>query len=91
MRKFIFLLLFLVMFALTSCESNVPEDDDSTNSGDQTQEPEKEPTILEFENIVFADKSVIYDGNPHTIEVVGAPSVATVTYTNAGPHTAVGV
>ena len=45
-----------------------------------------------FENITFENSEVIYDGNAHSIEVVGAPEFATVTYqgnnqTEAGVYT----
>ena len=37
-----------------------------------------------FENITFADASFEYDGAAHSIYVTGAPSFATVTYSNNG-------
>ncbi len=47
----------------------------------------------DFKGITFADKTVTYDGNAHSLELVGVPSFATVnydkelSYTNAGTYT----
>ena len=41
-------------------------------------------TKADFENITFSDATFDYDGEPHSIYVDGAPSYATVTYTNNG-------
>ena len=43
--------------------------------------------LVDFTGITFSDVTVDYDGNGHTITAQGVPSGATVTYTNAGPHT----
>ncbi len=36
--------------------------------------------LAEIEGVIFADKTVTYDGNAHTIEASGIPSGATVSY-----------
>jgi|GEM_PF-1248525 len=40
-----------------------------------------EPTLLNFEGVSFSDLTVNYDGNEHTIEVVGLPEGVEVAYT----------
>jgi len=46
-------------------------------------EEEEEPVIRDFENLVFADASVEYDGQAHNLAVTGVPEGATVTYDKA--------
>ena len=45
---------------------------------------------LTFSGVSFEDKTVDYDGQPHTITATFSPSDATVTYTNNGPFTEAG-
>ncbi len=46
-----------------------------------------------FDGITFADKEITYDGHPHSLEITGVPSFASVSYdkaimyTNAGEYT----
>ena len=90
MKKIISLLLFIFIFSLACCDgADSPTDNPGNNNNPGTEQP-GEPTLLEFEGITFNDKTVIYDGNEHTIEVSNAPSFASVTYTNQGPHVNVG-
>lgn len=42
-------------------------------------------TKQDFENIVFANVTIDYDGEEHTIVATGVPEGATIEYTNAGP------
>lgn len=43
-----------------------------------------------FENVTFTSRTILYDGEEHTILVEGAPSDAIVTYYNNGPFVDVG-
>ncbi len=43
-----------------------------------------------FNDSMFMDKTVPYDGMSHTIEVVNAPADATITYSNNGPFVEIG-
>lgn len=47
-----------------------------------SKEPEQGETVRDFEGIVFEDKTFIYDGKFHKIEVQNVPSGATVKYVN---------
>ena len=44
-----------------------------------------ETTLLTFENIVFNNQTIDYDGDEHSIVATGVPQGASVVYTNAGP------
>lgn len=46
---------------------------------------------INFSGITFTDSSLTYDGKAHTLEVVGLPAIATVSYSANGPFTDVGV
>ena len=95
MKKILFLLFVVSVCFLVGCD----EDDNSTNdssndvsgdvsgddSNDDLNEDSNETILLEFNGIIFEDKTVSYDGTPHTIEVSGAPDFASITYFDAGP------
>ena len=73
--KLIVLLLItlcLSLFGAIACSPNGSGDEGA--SSPQT-----------FTGITFENKTVEYDGNAHTITATGAPSDASVVYTNAGP------
>ena len=40
--------------------------------------------LKEFENIIFADDTIEYDGESHSLTVSGAPDFATVSYNQNG-------
>ncbi len=101
-KKLINLLLTLSMaFAVigfVGCKDDKPDDTQSSvesalppSSDDSSSEqpPEKE----NFTGITFPDKTVTYNGNAHSLELVGVPTFATVnydketSYTNAGTYT----
>ena len=69
-------------------QPGVPETPADPPSQEQPDTPETpvDPPKKDFEGIVFANASVDYDGQAHTIEASGMPADATVTYTNAGPY-----
>ena len=79
------LLMLTLIFILSTCcfvacsTSDPPGD---TPPGD--------PAKQNFSSIVFDGYEIDYDGNSHTIAATGAPSDATITYTNAGPFTDAG-
>lgn len=64
--------LCLSLFGAIACSPN--DSGDGGASSPQT-----------FTGITFENKTVEYDGNEHTITATGAPSDASVVYTNAGP------
>ncbi len=97
-KKLINLLLTLSMaFAVigfVGCKDKDKPDDtqssvESTIPPTSEQPPEKE----NFTGITFPDKTVTYNGNAHSLELVGVPTFATVnydkatSYTNAGTYT----
>ena len=47
--------------------------------------------FLDFYDVNFSNKTVAFNGEGQTITVIGAPEGSNITYTNAGPHTNVGV
>lgn len=47
--------------------------------------------LINFTGVTFASTTIPYDGNPHTLTVSGAPSVAQIVYKDNGPFTDVGV
>ncbi|MBP3308331.1 MAG: InlB B-repeat-containing protein [Clostridia bacterium] len=61
------LLVIASVFALSACGGGGDEDEPDDN-------------LPKIEGVTFKDKSVEYDGTAKTIEVVGAPEGATVTY-----------
>ncbi len=46
--------------------------------------------MQEFEGVAFRDKTVVWDGEPHSIEVEGAPEGASVSYNASPERTSVG-
>lgn len=101
MRKKINSALIFLAFTLSGCGLNMGNNtvssinssqysSNSVSSVSNSSSTNSVSTVLEFEGITFDDKTVIYDGNLHTIEVSGAPSFAKVEYTNKGPHKNVG-
>ena len=85
--KKIFILMF-ILYVLVSCGGNNNDNPPVNNPNDDIVDnpPQEEVTLLEFSGVTFEDDSIDYDGNPHTLDVEGAPSFADVTYTNKGPH-----
>lgn len=73
-KLFILITVLTLSFALIACEKEPPVT------------PPETPQLENFTGITFNDLEVDYDGQEHTIKATGAPTDATVTYTNAGPH-----
>ncbi len=73
----------------SSVESTIPPSSEDSAPPTSEQPPEKE----NFTGITFPDKTVTYNGNAHSLELVGVPTFATVnydketSYTNAGAYT----
>ncbi len=73
----------------SSVESTIPPSSEDSTPPTSEQPPEKE----NFTGITFPDKTVTYNGNAHSLELVGVPTFATVnydketSYTNAGTYT----
>ncbi len=73
----------------SSVESTIPPSSEDSTPPTSEQPPEKE----NFTGITFPDKTVTYNGNAHSLELVGVPTFATVnydkatSYTNAGMYT----
>ena len=91
MKKFIvltFCLIVTICLVLVSCgEESIIESQSEIESVCISSESEKEneSKLSQFTGITFNDKVVDYDGKAHKIEISGAPSFATVQYSNAGP------
>ena len=68
-------ILLLIMLVMTSCCFFV-----ACNGGPS------EPSNQNFTGIVFANKTIDYNGEQHTIVATGVPQGASVEYTNAGPY-----
>jgi len=104
--KYLFTLLISVMI-LTSCggaTNSTPNSQTSTPSATSTPSTSttssspatSDPStsmiqLLDFTGVSLSNKTVAFNGEGQTITVVGAPEDSNITYTNAGPHTNVGV
>ena len=56
-----------------------------------SEESSEEQPLKEFTTAKFTNKNVIYNGEPHTITVTGAPEGTNITYYNNGPFTNHGI
>ncbi len=96
-KKLINLLLTLSMaFAVigfVGCKDDKPDDTQSSVESTIPPSSEQPPEKENFTGITFPDKTVTYNGNAHSLELVGVPTFATVdydketSYTNAGTYT----
>ncbi len=88
MKKIYNVLIFLLMiFTLFSCNSNSNKLSTSSNKINSQQSSE---IMKNFTTVTMNNKTVVYDGNLHTIIVDGLPQFANVNYLNNGPYTNVG-
>lgn len=69
--------LIIPLLALASC-------------GNSNSEPAPDPSKKEMTDVVFENKQINYDGQPHTITATGMPLGSTTVYTNDGPFYDVG-
>lgn len=74
----ILLLFVLLMGGLVACSNDEGSGDNNPTDvpGDDTLQ------LLEFEGITFPSKEVDYDGNEHSVTLVGVPEGANVAYTS---------
>ena len=91
------LLLFALPLLITACGNPGKEPTPTptisvTPSPTPSETPTPSPTpLLEFENVYFDDKSLIYDGEAHILdEVRGAPEGTIITYSGREEHIDVG-
>ena len=68
-----FLLSFLLLFAVVVSSFSMA-----------SCEKEPEITIEDLEAVVFADDTILYDGEKHSLEVEGLPEGVEVTYVDNG-------
>lgn len=68
--------------------SDVPVSTSTTNSEDDITS--KIELLLDFIDVTMTNKSVAYNGQAHTIIVIGAPEDSSIIYNNPGPFVNVG-
>ena len=79
------LLLSSAMLLLAGCGGN-SKPVDPVPPGPTPVEPDNpDTTKKDFEGIKFEDSTVVYDGKPHKIEVIGAPEGTIINYKEIGP------
>ena len=102
MKKLILVLslLLVVLITAVSCGGagdTPPVTDPENNGTSDNQSPSGDTSLLKFEGITFADKTVVYNGEEQSIAISGTlPEGAAVKYTsntavNAGTYTATAV
>ena len=79
LKKLLIMLLITPIFFIVGCGGS----SDTDNGGNSNPPSVEEPTIKEFKNVKMEDKSVIFDGNKHSLEVSGdLPTNTKITYIN---------
>ena len=85
LKKLLIMLLITPIFFIVGCGGS-SDTDNGGNSNPPASEDKpsvEEPTIKEFKNVKMEDKSVIFDGNKHSLEVSGElPTNTKITYIN---------
>lgn len=79
--------LFLAILSLSSLSGCLNTDNSSSGIITPVEEEGQddkpiEPSKNTFSGITFEGASFVYDGNPHSIYVIGAPDFAVITYEN---------